>query len=87
MHDVCPVQEMFAFPVLQHVFCAMADQGGYSIDCNRPVKRVTRCNGGVEVEDERGIKVGVAVLEWGGCITQSQGNGREVVRVASYLGM
>lgn len=51
------VQEMFTFPVLQHIFCAMAEQGGYDISCNRPVKAVTRCKGGVEVEDVNGTKV------------------------------
>mmetsp|Transcript_12949 Transcript_12949/g.35269 ORF Transcript_12949/g.35269 Transcript_12949/m.35269 type:complete len:543 (+) Transcript_12949:2318-3946(+) len=62
LFDYCPerllnsVPEMFAFPVLQHVFCAMADQGGYHISCNRPVKRVTRGGKGVEVEDEQGVK-------------------------------
>jgi len=56
------VQEMFTFPVLQHVFCAMADQGGYAISCNRPVKSVTRRNGGVDVEDEQGVQVRYLVV-------------------------
>ncbi|GFH32904.1 uncharacterized protein HaLaN_32196, partial [Haematococcus lacustris] len=62
LFDYCPhrllnsVPDMFAFPVLQHVFTTIAARSPYQLHCGRRLMRVERGPQGVTATDAQGVK-------------------------------